>query len=53
MLVALDQLDFASAEAIWLVDVCNLSYQDAAISTHTTVDVFARRLHDARFRLIE
>lgn len=52
ILASLDQMDLASVEAVWLVDVCGLSYKAAAISTHSTVAVFTRRLHAARVELI-
>lgn len=45
---ATDRLPLDQAHALWLVDVCGLTYADAAAETHTTPKRFAKRLHTAR-----
>ncbi|NNF53037.1 MAG: hypothetical protein HKN03_01210 [Acidimicrobiales bacterium] len=51
VLTSLDEMDFDAVEALWLVDICDLSYRDAAAATRAPVTVFAQRLHDARREL--
>lgn len=48
---SLDEMRFDAVQALWLVDICDLSYQDAAAAARTSVTVFAERLHDARREL--
>ena len=45
---AADRLPIKQAEAVWLVDVCGLSYADAASAAGVSRDTLARRLHRAR-----
>ena len=45
---ATDRLPFDMAHAVWLVDVCGLTYADAAAETGTNPKRFANRLHTAR-----
>jgi DNA-directed RNA polymerase specialized sigma24 family protein len=51
VLRAVDELKFELVEAMWLVDVCDLSYREAAAATRSTEAVFVRRLHHARREL--
>lgn len=45
---AADRLPFEQAHALWLIDVCGLTYAQAAEETGITPKRFARRLHAAR-----
>ena len=45
---ATDRLPPDQARALWLVDVCGLTYAQAAVETATTPKRFANRLHTAR-----
>ncbi len=45
---ATDRLPLDQARALWLVDVCDLTYAQAATETGTTPKRFATRLHAAR-----
>ncbi len=45
---AADRLPLEQAHALWLVDVCGLTYAQAANETGTTPKRFAKRLHAAR-----
>lgn len=45
---AADRLPLEQAHALWLVDVCGLTYTQAANETGTTPKRFAKRLHAAR-----
>lgn len=45
---AADRLPFRQAHAVWLVDVCGLTYAEAATEIGTTPERFAKRLHAAR-----
>lgn len=46
--VAADRLPFRQAHAVWLIDVCGLTYAEAATEIGTTPERFAKRLHTAR-----
>lgn len=45
---AADRLPFALAESLWLVDVCNCSYEVAAANAGASTQELARRVHEAR-----
>jgi DNA-directed RNA polymerase specialized sigma24 family protein len=45
---AADRLPLEQAHAVWLVDVCGLTYAQAADETGITPKRFAKRLHAAR-----
>ena len=45
---ATDRLPLDQAHALWLVDVCGLTYAQAAAETGTNPKRFAKRLHTAR-----
>lgn len=45
---ATDRLPLDQAHALWLVDVCGLTYAEAAAETGITPKRFAKRLHTAR-----
>ena len=45
---AADRLPLDQAHALWLVDVCGLTYAQAADETGITPKRFAKRLHAAR-----
>lgn len=45
---AADRLPLDQTHAVWLVDVCGLTYAEAAAETRTTPNRFAKRLHTAR-----
>ena len=53
ILAALDRMSFHSVEAVWLVDVCELSYEEAATAARTTLPDFAKRLHRARHQVFQ
>ena len=45
---ATDRLPLDQAHALWLVDVCGLTYAEAAAETGITPKRFAKGLHTAR-----
>ena len=45
---ATDRLPLDQAHAVWLVDVCGLTYAEAAAETDTNPKRFTKRLHTAR-----
>ncbi len=48
VLEAADRLPFALAESLWLVDVCNCSYEVAAASAGLSTHELTWRVHEAR-----
>lgn len=48
---ATDELTFAEAQALWLVDVCAYRYDEAAGIVGVDREVFAGRVRDARHGL--
>lgn len=48
VLASADRLPFLLAESLWLVDVCGLSYAEAAAEIGVPRDAVADRLHKAR-----
>ena len=48
---ATDRLPLDQAHALWLVDVCGLTYAQAADETGITPERFAKRLHAARISI--
>lgn len=46
--LATNHLPFEEAEALWLVDVCDYTYREAAARAGVKQDIFARRIRSAR-----
>ncbi len=52
LLAAIDALPYESAVALWLVDVCQCSYRDAASITNISLHQFTNNLHATRRHLV-
>ena len=53
LLAAADQLPIQQAQALWLVDVCALSYAEAAAEAGVDPPILAGRLHRARRQILK